>query len=139
MTHFHHGVKCENSKFRHPKQEDTNRITRKMNPNCRDLKVSYHSKKDALAHAGRLERDLSRVLRPYKCPDCNEWHLTSKENYGGGFSQSMHRGCIITGNEGLYSSPVLPGQDYLSIQDIRHAVNVFIDNLCKESGSVHVR
>lgn len=50
-------------------------------PGCTG-KRRYRTAPDAAAHAGKLVRKPGyRALRPYRCPFCHGWHLTSRQNY----------------------------------------------------------
>lgn len=51
-------------------------------------KIPYETKQDAISHGnfitkayrgrgGRTHKKNGKRMRPYKCPYCNKWHLTT--------------------------------------------------------------
>lgn len=46
-------------------------------------KVKFLREEDALSHIRRMRKksNNSRQARPYLCPHCNVWHITSQINY----------------------------------------------------------
>lgn len=57
-------------------------VTRNQSAACpTPMKHVYSTRKYALMVASRLQQHLGGVtarMRPYKCPGCRRWHLTSK-------------------------------------------------------------
>lgn len=41
-------------------------------------KRGFTSRKLALSHAGEFKKLFKSVYRPYKCPTCKCWHLTTQ-------------------------------------------------------------
>lgn len=104
-------------------------LVREPESNCPDNKVIYPSKRVALAHAAGAKRNDGPDLRPYKCTDCGHWHLSSNISRDTPFTINSHRGCTIIKREGLWSTPTIPGVAFLSLQDIRKALNGYLQEL----------
>jgi hypothetical protein len=47
-------------------------------------KRRFPTKLDALSGASSLVRKKANLARPYPCPHCGDWHLTSMPLAGGG-------------------------------------------------------
>lgn len=45
---------------------------------CLSGKIAYCSQDDALAAARRIGRRSGHDYRPYQCPTCRFWHLTTR-------------------------------------------------------------
>jgi hypothetical protein len=105
------------------RNQQTRRSTR--NPNCRDQKVCYASRKIALAAASQAANAGTRSLgglEPYKCMDCKEWHLTSHP-IRKPWLLSEYRGHHLDKSEGLWTCQALAGQCFISLSDIRKALD----------------
>lgn len=53
-----------------------------------------YDKKDAATMANHVLKQFGRKVRIYQCPDCNRWHLTHTQKWGGmvkGFPRHINR------------------------------------------------
>lgn len=48
---------------------------------CNKVKFSKIEAASALKHGLNKHKKYRREVRMYNCPDCNYWHLTSKEEF----------------------------------------------------------
>jgi hypothetical protein len=106
-------------------KDDKERQGLTRNKACRDGKVCYPTRKQALFSANKAAKAEKRGLdnlTPYKCTDCHEWHLTShpiRPNY----YLNEYRGHEVNKAEGLWTSPSLPGEVFIALGRIREALD----------------
>ena len=68
----------------HLNHYERRRVHREAGPNpltdrsCPQHKIAFSTERRALQNAAMAYKADGTVLRPYKCPHCRLWHLTSK-------------------------------------------------------------
>jgi len=46
-------------------------------PKCPSRKKRYFTEVDAVAAVARILRGMGKTQKPYQCPHCDNWHLTT--------------------------------------------------------------
>lgn len=90
---------------------------------CSTKKVDYKSKQRCYRQIAKAEQT-GQTLYPYKCSECGGWHLTSNpKRMQPGYRQVLYIGHILTFENGLWTSNLLPDLTFLKLGDIRAAIS----------------
>lgn len=91
---------------------------------CPDKKVNYNTKRTAIRFANKA---LPELLFPYKCPYCRNWHLTHEEqNPRKPYSQTLYLGVVVIMDDGVWSSPTFPDQQFPTALAIKKAIRQYL-------------
>ena len=87
---------------------------------CPSGKLDYCTKPKAVLAASKA----GIPLHPYKCPYCRSWHLTKSVEavFPPRYKEIPYRGHVLVIDDGLWTTPSLPGRAFEKIHEIREAL-----------------